>query len=103
VGLNASLAHTSALAGKLAFVSRSGALTTAVLDWSKSRGIGFSHFGSVGDRADVDFADLIDYLASDPGTRAILLPSGRQCVRCHRTQLQRVEHSGHGRTILRRN
>ena len=44
IGLNASFAHTSALKGNLAFVSQSGGLTTAVLDWAKSRGIGFSHF-----------------------------------------------------------
>jgi acetyltransferase len=73
IGLNASFAHTAALPGKLAFVSQSGALVTAVLDWAKSREIGFSHFISVGERADVDFGDLIDYLGSDPATRAILL------------------------------
>jgi len=73
LGLNASFAHTGTAAGALAFVSQSGALVTAVLDWANSRGIGFSHFVSVGDRADVDFGDLIDYLGSDPGTRAILL------------------------------
>jgi acetyltransferase len=73
IGLNASFAHTDALAGALAFVSQSGGLTTAVLDWAKSRRIGFSHFISLGNAADVDFGDLIDYLASDPETRAILL------------------------------
>jgi acetyltransferase len=73
LGLNASFAHTAALPGQLAFVSQSGGLTTAVLDWAKSRGIGFSHFISLGEAADVDFGDIIDYLASDPGTRAILL------------------------------
>jgi acetyltransferase len=73
LGINASFAHTSAPPGKLAFVSQSGGLTTAVLDWAKSRRIGFSHFVSLGDAADVDFGDVIDYLASDPGTRAILL------------------------------
>lgn len=73
IGLNASFAHTGAAPGKLAFVSQSGALVTAVLDWAKSRGIGFSHFVSIGEAADVDFGDLIDYLGSDPGTRAILL------------------------------
>jgi acetyltransferase len=73
LGLNASFAHTGAAAGPLAFVSQSGALVTAVLDWANSRGIGFSHFISVGDRLDVDFGDLIDYLGSDPATRAILL------------------------------
>jgi len=73
IGLNASFAHTGALRGDVAFVSQSGALVTAVLDWAKSRGIGFSKFVSIGDSADVDFGDLIDYLGSDPGTRAILL------------------------------
>ncbi len=73
LGLNASFAHTGTTAGPLAFVSQSGALVTAVLDWANSRGIGFSHFISVGDRADVDFGDLIDYLGSDAATRAILL------------------------------
>jgi acetyltransferase len=72
-GINASFAHTAALAGNLAFVSQSGGLTTAVLDWAKSRGIGFSHFISLGDAADVDFGDVLDYLASDSATRAILL------------------------------
>lgn len=73
IGLNASFAHTGAETGKLAFVSQSGALVTAVLDWARSRAIGFSHFISVGERADVDFGDLLDYLGSDAGTRAILL------------------------------
>jgi acetyltransferase len=73
IGLNASFAHTSAAAGQLAFVSQSGGMTTAVLDWAKSRGIGFSHFISLGEAADVDFADLLNSLAGDAATRAILL------------------------------
>lgn len=73
LGLNASFAHTQALPGEIAFVSQSGALTTAVLDWAKSQGIGFSHFISLGDSADVDFGDVLDYLASDPNTDSILL------------------------------
>ena len=73
VGLNASFAPGNALPGKLAFVTQSGALATAMLDWAISRGIGFSHFISLGDSADVDFGDVLDYLASDPGTRAILM------------------------------
>ncbi|MDP2371016.1 GNAT family N-acetyltransferase [Rhodoferax sp.] len=72
-GVNASFAHTDALPGELAFVSQSGALVTAMLDWAKWRGIGFSHFVSLGEHADVDFGDMLDYLASDPKTRAILL------------------------------
>jgi acetyltransferase len=73
VGLNASFAHAAAKPGQLAFVSQSGALATAMLDWANSRGIGFSHFISLGDGADVDFGDVLDYLASDGETRAILL------------------------------
>ncbi len=71
--LNASFAHTDALPGKIAFVSQSGALLTAMLDWARSRGIGFSYCVSLGDVADVDFGDVLDYLATDVETRAILL------------------------------
>jgi acetyltransferase len=73
LGLNASFAHTDALPGDLAFVTQSGAILTAVLDWSKTRRIGFSHLVSLGDHLDVDAGDLLDYLASDDRTRAILL------------------------------
>ena len=73
LGLNASFAHTDALPGDVAFVSQSGALVTAVLDWAKSRRIGFSHMVSLGERCDVDFGDLLDHLASDEHTRSILL------------------------------
>ncbi len=71
--LNASFAHTAALAGKLAFISQSGALVTGVLDWAKSRNIGFSKFISLGDSADIDVGDVLDYLASDADTGAILM------------------------------
>jgi acetyltransferase len=73
IGLNASFAHTDALRGHTAFVSQSGALVTGVMDWAKSRGIGFSRFISLGDSADVDFGDVLDYLAGDRETHAILL------------------------------
>ena len=73
IGLNASFAHRAALPGDLAFLSQSGALVTAVVDWASGRGIGFSHVVSLGDMADVDFGDLIDYLAGDRRSRAILL------------------------------
>ena len=73
LGVNASFAHLDALAGPLAFVTQSGALMTAMLDWAGARAIGFSHLVSLGEHADVDFGDVLDYLASDPGTRAILL------------------------------
>ncbi len=72
-GLDASFSHLAPVKGDLAFVSQSGALVTAVLDWAQPRGIGFSHVVSLGDMADVDFGDMIDYLAADNATRAILL------------------------------
>jgi len=71
--LNASFAPGQALPGAIAFVTQSGALATSMLDWANAHGIGFSHFVSLGDSADIDFGDLLDYLASDSGTRAILL------------------------------
>lgn len=73
IGLNASFSHVDAAPGTLAFVSQSGALVTAMLDWARGRGIGFSHFVSLGEHADVDFGDMLDWLASDARTRAILL------------------------------
>ena len=73
LGINASYAHSGALPGKLAFVSQSGAMSTGVLDWAKSRNIGFSKFISLGDKCDVDFGDVVDYLAGDNDTQAILL------------------------------
>ncbi len=73
VGLNASLAHRDALPGKVAFISQSDSLFTAVLDWAASMRIGFSYFIAVGDRVDMDLGHIIDYLNSDPHTRAVLL------------------------------
>jgi acetyltransferase len=72
-GLNASFAQAQALPGDLAFVSQSGAVLTSVLDWATARRIGFSHMVSLGGMADVDFGDMLDYLATDRQTRAILL------------------------------
>ena len=73
IGLNASFAPAAALPGRIAFVAQSGALVTAVLDWARTRAIGFSCFVSLGDGSDVDFGDLLDWLAADPDTDAILL------------------------------
>ncbi|WP_062111862.1 bifunctional acetate--CoA ligase family protein/GNAT family N-acetyltransferase [Aureimonas sp. AU40] len=73
IGVNASFAHLTPRAGDLAFVSQSGAIATAVLDWADVREIGFSHVVSIGDMSDVDIGDLLDYLALDTKTRAILL------------------------------
>lgn len=71
--LNASFAGQMPQEGQIAFVSQSGALCTSILDWANERGIGFSHFISVGNMLDVDFGDLIDYLGRDPQTRSIIL------------------------------
>ncbi len=72
-GLNASFAPTATLKGDIAFITQSGAMATTVLDWARARDIGFSHFLSIGDAADLDAGDLLDYLGSDAETEAILL------------------------------
>jgi len=72
-GLNGSFAHVAASTGRIALISQSGALVTAILDWAGNRGIGFSGVVSVGDMADVDLGDLIDLYATDPQTDAILM------------------------------
>lgn len=72
-GLNASFAHALAAPGRVAFVTQSGALSTAVLDYARSNEIGLSSFVSLGNGVDVDFGDVLDYLGADPSTGAILL------------------------------
>lgn len=72
-GLNASISHIPALPGRVALVTQSGALASVALDWAHARGLGFSHVVVMGEATDVGFADLLDYLASDFGTSAILL------------------------------
>ena len=59
--------------GNIAFISQSGALGSAILDWAVSAGIGFSMFASLGSMLDVDFGDMIDFLGDDPATRSILI------------------------------
>lgn len=72
-GLNATFARGMALPGHVAFISQSGAMCTAVLDWSFREKIGFSAFVSIGSMADVNWGTLIDYLGSDPHTHSLLL------------------------------
>ncbi|MCE5318124.1 MAG: bifunctional acetate--CoA ligase family protein/GNAT family N-acetyltransferase [Parachlamydia sp.] len=72
-GLNATFAKGMALKGNVAFISQSGALCTAVLDWSFQEKIGFSSFVSIGSMADVGWGALIDYLGGDPQTQSILI------------------------------
>ena len=73
LGLNATFADTMAPKGNVAFISQSGALCTAVLDWSLRQKVGFSAFISTGSMLDVTWGDLIDYLAQDAYTRSILI------------------------------
>lgn len=73
ISLNATFAPARALKGNIAFLTQSGAMATTVIDWALPRGIGFSAIVSMGDMADVDFGDLIDYFATDENTKAILL------------------------------
>ncbi len=72
-GLNATFAHDMALPGNVAFLSQSGALETAILDWSLVEQVGFSAMVSTGSMLDVGWGDLIDYFGSDPDTHSILL------------------------------
>lgn len=72
-GINATFSRNQAAPGNLALVSQSGAICTAILDWADGQGVGFSAVASMGNAADVDFGDLLDFLALDPETRSILL------------------------------
>ena len=72
--LNASVSNiTMARPGKIAFLSQSGALGAAVLDWSLRANVGFSAFVSVGSMLDVGWGDLIDYFGNDPHTQSIII------------------------------
>lgn len=73
IGLNASFSHRMPIKGDLAVISQSGALVTTIVDWTASRGIGLSQVISLGDMADADFGDFLDYLAGDITSRAILI------------------------------
>ncbi len=73
VHLNATFTNKMPKLGNIAFISQSGALGAAILDWAIHENIGFSNFVSVGSMIDVDFGDLIDYLGTDSKTRSILM------------------------------
>jgi acetyltransferase len=73
MGLNATFATTIARPGNVAFISQSGALCTAVLDWSLKENVGFSSFVSIGSMLDVNWGDLIDYFGNDPRTNSIVI------------------------------
>lgn len=73
LGVDATFAIGGAVPGSLGLVSQSGAICTALIDWARPRGIGFSSLVSIGGSADVDFGEALDYLTHDPATRHILL------------------------------
>ena len=72
-GLNATFAQRMAQPGSVGFISQSGAMCTAILDWSHTENLGFSAFLSIGSMLDVDWGDLITYLGDDPKTKSIVI------------------------------
>lgn len=94
-GLNASFAHASPAGGGIAFFSQSGALCTAILDWSLTSGVGFSKFISLGNKSDVSELDMLRYLAGDPATKVILgyiegVERGREFMEIARTVVKKT-------------
>ncbi len=73
IGLNATFNKGGANVGNIAFISQSGALCTAILDWAQRNDVGFSSVVSMGSSTDVDFGEILDYLVSDPNTQSILM------------------------------
>ncbi|MFZ0965891.1 MAG: acetate--CoA ligase family protein, partial [Candidatus Bathyarchaeia archaeon] len=73
IKLNATFISKTPKPGNIAFISQSGALGSAILDWAIHENIGFSNFVSIGSMIDVDFGDLIDYFGTDPKTHSILM------------------------------
>jgi len=71
--LNATFLRRNPESGRIAFISQSGALGSAILDWAVSSNVGFSAFMFVGSMLDIDFGDLIDFLGEDPFTRSIII------------------------------
>jgi acetyltransferase len=98
IGLNASFSRVTALPGNIGFVSQSDAVGTLVLDWAHPRRVGFSHFISLGDASDVGFGEALDYLGSDPDTRAILLYI--ESLRERRTFMAAVRGAARNKPVL---
>ena len=89
LGLNASVAGPLAAPGSLGLVSQSGALTASILDWARQNGVGFSTVVSLGPQTGVDMAQVLDFLASDPATRSIVV------------YLEGISHARHFMSALR--
>jgi acetyltransferase len=73
INLNATFLRDNPSPGQIAFISQSGALGSAILDWAVSAQIGFSMFASLGSTLDIDYGDMIDYLGENPHTKSIII------------------------------
>lgn len=73
IGLNGCFAESLPRKGNIAFVAQSGAMVATLCDWAEERKIGFSYLASMGDQSDIDFADMLEFLADDPHTDAVVL------------------------------
>jgi acetyltransferase len=76
IGLNGLLAHRAPMPGRVALIGQSASFARSVIDWAEPNGVGFSHVVGIGGNADIGFGRVLDYLARDPGTGAILLEIG---------------------------
>ncbi|WP_027859179.1 bifunctional acetate--CoA ligase family protein/GNAT family N-acetyltransferase [Marinobacterium jannaschii] len=97
--MNASYSHVNILKGKVAYVGQSGLLGTAMIDWANGQEIGFSHFLTLGDGVDVDLPSVLDYLAQDPYTQAILLQLDRM-VGSSRDFLSAIRAASRNKLVL---
>jgi acetyl-CoA synthetase (ADP-forming)/acetyltransferase len=97
-GLNASVTHVGARPGKLAFISQSATVMTAVLDWANMNGIGFSRVVSLVEGGDIDLGDMLDYLAGDEDTNAILMHI--ETVSCARKFMTAARIAARGKRVV---
>jgi len=97
-GLNASVAHVGAKPGKTAFISQSATVMTAVLDWAQQHGIGFSRVVSLVERGDIDLGDMLDYLAGDDDTSAIIMHI--ESVSCARKFISAARLAARGKPVV---
>jgi acetyl-CoA synthetase (ADP-forming)/acetyltransferase len=97
-GLNASAAHVGAKPGKTAFVAQSATVMTAVLDWARQHGIGFSRVVSLVEGGDIDLGDMLDYLAADDDTAAIIMHL--ETVTCARKFISAARLAARGKPVV---
>ncbi|WP_028104109.1 bifunctional acetate--CoA ligase family protein/GNAT family N-acetyltransferase [Pseudoduganella violaceinigra] len=97
-GLNASAAHVGAKPGKTAFIAQSATLMTAVLDWAQQHGIGFSRVVSLAEGGDIDLGDVLDFLAADDDTSAIIMHI--ESVTCARKFISAARLAARGKPVV---